>query len=129
MHHPWRAFRDLAHYTLCVAPLPVGVLARTDHAALTVTMAPDLQQVERRCSIEHERQHILDPNASERVVRRRTARVLLPNVHLIGDALVAAPDLSVAADDLWVDTDVLVERLESLHPAERHYLRRRLAEH
>lgn len=127
MHHPWRAFSALVDWTLQIAPLPVGLLAFTDHETRHVTLADDLEQVERRCSIEHERQHILDPEGSEEAVCRRTARVLLPEIRAVGEALAWAHDVAEAADELWVDEDVLIERLRGLHPAERHYLRRRLA--
>lgn len=136
MHHPWRAFRDLADWTLRWAQLPHGVWGLTDFRTRTVTLTLGMNQAERRCTIEHERQHILRGPVSstsyvareERIVDHNAARLLLPDVHRIGEALAWAHGLEEAAEDLWVDVDILRVRLEHLHPAERAYLRRRLAE-
>lgn len=61
-------------------------------------------------------------------VRRLAARMLLPDIRKIGEALAWAHTYTEAAEELWVDLDTLLDRLDSLHPAELHYLRRRLAE-
>lgn len=135
MHHPWRAFRDLTHIRLRWAKLPSGLYGYTDHEAGVVVLAEGLTQAERRCTIAHERQHILrGPVApawrarEEERVDREVARLLLPDIRVVGDALAWSRDPVVAADELWVDPDTLRARLRFLHPSERHYLMRRLDE-
>lgn len=133
MHHPWRAFRDLVDWTLEWAHLPPGVWGVTDFESRTVTLRHGLSQAERRCTIAHETQHILrGPCHStmeaweEATVDRHAARLLLPDVRAVGEALAWASCLDEAADELWVDTLILEARLRALHPAERAYLRQRL---
>lgn len=132
-HHPWRAFRELVDWTLLWAPLPTGTWGVTDFEAKTVTLKDDLNQVERRCTIAHETQHVLRGSVSaameareEEQVDRNAARLLLPDVHVVGEALAWAHSLDEAADELWVDVPTLEARLRSLHPSERAYLKRRL---
>lgn len=135
MHHPWRAFRELEEWTLRWAVLPFGIWGLTDFGDKTVTLAHGLTQAERRCTIAHETQHIhrgevpawRQPH-EEREVDRNVARLLLPDIYAIGEALAWATCNEEAADELWVDDLTLRARLDSLHPAERAYLKRRLAE-
>jgi hypothetical protein len=63
-------------------------------------------------------------------VDKAAARLLLPNIRAVGEALAWSVSVSVgeAADELSVDEPTLRTRLEHLHPAERAYLRRRLEE-
>jgi len=135
MHHPWRAFGRLVEWTVHFVELPAGVLGLTLYETKAVLMATGMTQVERRCTIEHERQHILRGPAApglesreELRVRKDAARILLPDVHCVADALVwAGGDVVEAADELWVDVATLEDRLRFMtHPAERTYLRRRL---
>lgn len=136
MHHPWRAFRDLVDWTLEWAHLPYGVWGLTDFDRRVVTLTHGMSQAERRCTIAHETQHVLRgpvPAAyvarEELVVDQNAARLLLPDVRVLGEELAWAHSLDEAAEQLWVDRDILRVRLEHLHPAERAYLRRRLEEH
>lgn len=92
-----------------------------------------MTQAQRRSTVLHECLHVergpvLSTLAAREELRveRETARLLLPDISDIGDALVWARDLAEAADDLWVDPQLLRCRLENLHPAERHYLHHRL---
>lgn len=135
VHHPWRAFRELVDWTLEWAHLPPGVWGVTDFETRTVTLRHGLNQAERRCTIAHETQHILrgpvPPSGEAReeaTVDRNAARLLLPDVRVIGEALAWATCLDEAADELWVDPLILAARLHALHPAEQAYLRRRLAD-
>lgn len=136
MHHPWRAFRSLVSWSLHWSDdLPEDMFGYTDHAAHRVVLAVGLTQVERRCTIEHERQHVIRGPVprhliarEERRADRDAARTLLPDVRTIGEALAWARDMEEAAFELWVDEPTLRCRLEHLHPAERHYLRARLEE-
>lgn len=136
LHHPWRVFRDLADWTLRWAWLPDDIWGETCHVTKTVTLHAGLNQAERRCTIAHEVQHIWRgpipagrEEFEEAIVDRRTARIMLPDIREVGDALAWSPNLYVAAHELWVDEFVLAERLQSLHPSEKAFLRRRLAEH
>lgn len=135
LHHPWRAFRSLTDWTLRWARLPDDVWGETCHETKTVTLHVDLTQAERRCTIAHEMEHIWRGEVphgreayEEAIVDRRTARVMLPDIREVGEALAFSPNLYDAANELWVDEFVLHERLTSLHPSERAYLRRRLEE-
>ncbi|SFI85153.1 ImmA/IrrE family metallo-endopeptidase [Nocardioides psychrotolerans] len=132
MYHPWGRFRDLAHFTLRWAHLPEGVLGVTDFDGKTVTLAHGLDQAERRSTIAHEVEHI-DRGWSPCTTREecqieRAAAQKLIGIRELGEALAWARDLEEAAEELWVDVPLLRVRLQHLHPAERAYLRRRLAD-
>lgn len=111
------------------------MLGYTDFVAGEVVLSLRLDQAQRRSTIEHERQHCLRgpvmPHMEareERVVDNLSSRLLLPDIARIGDAMVWTHSLAEAADELWVDEQMLKCRLEHLHPSERGYLRRRLEE-
>lgn len=129
--HPWRRLRDLAHVTLLWHDGgPMGV---TNFARQTISLRRGLSWAERRCTVQHEILHIergpvpvtLAGREEERV-RRETARLMLPDVRRIGEALAWAHSDAEAADELCVDVHVLRYRLRHLHPSERHYLTHRL---
>ncbi|UIU47041.1 hypothetical protein [Microcystis phage MinS1] len=132
--HPWRRFRHLAHIKLMRHDGgPAGV---TNFVAGTISLRRDLTQAERRTTILHECLHVERGPAlstlaarEELRVERETARLLMPDVRAIGEALAWATSLEEAADELWVDTQSLRVRLRYLHPAERGWLRRRLEDH
>jgi hypothetical protein len=68
---------------------------------------------------------------SEALFERRVSDIAcrrLIGIRDLGEALAWAHDVDEAADELWVDVDTLRARLDHLHPAERAYLRRRLAD-
>ena len=134
MHHPWRAFSYLTEWTLIVGGLPDGLMGLTCWRTRTVRLHADLLQVERRCTIAHEMQHIArgrpptEPVLAAReeaAVEQEAARLLI-DLQPLGEALAWSSNLAEVADELWVDADTLRIRLDHLHPAERHYLRRRL---
>lgn len=133
MYHPWRAFRALTDVRLRWAHLPDEMFGYTNYEANEVVLAHDLTQAERRCTIAHEVEHILrgpvPPHLIEReekAVDRNVARLLLPNIDEVADALAWANDIVTAAEELWVDEGTLKARLTYLHPAERAYLKNRL---
>lgn len=131
MYHPWGRLRDLAHFTLHREHLPEGVLGETDFDAKTVTLAIGLDQAERRSTLAHELEHI-ERGWSPCDVRtecqiERAAAVKLIGIRDLGEAMAWASGLEEAAEELWVDVPLLRARLAHLHPAERAYLRRRLA--
>lgn len=133
MHHPWRAFRNLVDWTLEWSDLPEGLLGYTNFDTKTVTLTNGMTQAERRCTIAHETQHIhrgggvCDVREEVRV-DLGAARLLLPDIRAIGEALAWSHTMEEAAAELWVDEVILRSRLEHLHPAERGYLKARLAE-
>lgn len=137
MHHPWRAFRALADWTLEWADLGDHDLGKTNHRTRKVTLNVGMTQAERRCTIAHETQHVLRGHVcgqassrEERIVNGTVAWLLLDDIRAIADEMVwHRCDLEQVAEALWVDEDTLRARLMNLHPAERHYLTRRLAEH
>ena len=122
----------MGDWTYYVADLPPGVAAATRWSDKTIWLRPGLSQVQRRCAIEHERQHALrgEPGLygkDEAAVRQATARALVPLDRLI-DAAKWTIDLHEAADALWVTPAVLRTRIEHLHPSERAEIRRALDE-
>ena len=112
-----------------------GDMGFTDHEASIISLRLGMSQAERRCTVLHEVLHAERGPALETLydreelrVRRETARLLLPDIKLVGEAMAWSLSTEEAADELWVDVGVLRDRLASLHPAERHFLRRRLEE-
>jgi hypothetical protein len=133
-HHPWRRFAELGDWTLRWAELPTGVMGLTCHQTRTVTLALGLSQAERRCTIAHETEHIargpVQPSAvprEERAIEQRVARLLIPSVGRIAEAMAwSGGHLETAADALWVDDYLLQVRLSTLTPPEHEHLALRL---
>lgn len=125
--HPWRALRALGHVRLYWRDdMPAHLRGATDGER--IWLRADLSQVERRCTLAHELEHVRRGHAScqpedvERRVRAAAARYLLPDPRVVAEALVwAACDVHEAAEVLWVTPRVLRDRLDArhLHPAER----------
>ena len=131
MPHPWRRLRELADVTLRWHQ--GGPMGWTHHASQTISLREGMTYEERRCSIQHELLHIGNgpqplglAGKEEESVRRETARIMLPNVRMVGEALAWSHTLEEAAYELDVDIYVLRKRLRHLHPAERAYLKQRL---
>ncbi|CAN7193416.1 hypothetical protein [Knoellia sp. LjRoot47] len=94
-----------------------------------------MTQVERRCVLAHELEHVrrdhrgCQPEPVERRVQAAAARYLLPDPHVVADALAwSRCHVGEAADVLWVTPRVLTHRLDPahLHPAERTIIVSRL---
>jgi hypothetical protein len=134
MIHPWRRLRAFTHIELRWHD--DGDMGETDHEEGWISIRRGMTQAERRCTVQHELIHVERGTTLEGVlndreelqVRRLTARSMLPDIRVVGEALAWARDHVEAADELWVDEAVLLDRLHGLHPAERHYLTRRLAQ-
>ena len=118
----------------CIGPGCRPTFSASPTSARTVTLDDRLLQAERRCTVAHEVEHIrlgpvpADPVLAAReeaAIDRAVARKLI-GIRELGDALAWASGLAEAAQELWVDEDTLAARLRHLHPAEVHYLRRRL---
>jgi len=133
--HPWGRFGALGRAWKLIRHNG-GVKGLTDFEDQTISLRIDLTWEERRCTILHETLHAergpaLDSfeEREELRVRKETARLLLPDVRVIGEALAwSGCRVREAAEELGVDTDTLWDRLDHLHPSERGYLRTRLAE-
>ena len=127
MPHPWRALRALSEVRLHWRDdMPASLRGATDGER--IWMRDDMTQVERRCVLAHELEHVrrghssCQPESVEAAVQSAAARYLLPDPHVVADALVwARGDVEAAADELWVTERVLRHRLDArhLHPAER----------
>jgi hypothetical protein len=131
--HPWRRLRELAHVRLLWHE--GGPPGWTDFEESTISLRRGLNQAERRSTVMHECLHVERgpvpmglADREELRVEKESARLLLPDVKVIGEALAWARDLSEAADELWVDEQMLRVRLRYLHPAERGWLKQRLEE-
>lgn len=136
MIHPWRRLRALADWELVRHSRHEDTdKGFTDHDRRQISLRDDLSWAERRCTVLHECLHaehgpVLDVHYDrhEQAVRRATARLMLPDVRAMGEALAWALSPNEAAEELGVDLGVLEDRVRWLHPAELHYLRRRLAD-
>lgn len=125
--HPWRDLRDhLPHMTVHWRTLPWPVSGCTD--GQRVWLHDGLSQVERRCVLAHELEHVRrghhegQPPAVERDVRQAVARYLLPDLGAVAGALAWAHDRAEAAEELWVTPGVLEDRLEGLTEEERAWM-------
>ena len=125
--HPWRDLRALAHVAIHFDELHPGVWGASD-GDCRIWMDRRLGQVERRCTLAHELEHLrrghrgCQDEKTESTVVAAAARYLLPDPRVVAEALVWAwGDLTVAAEELWVDEPTLRARLDArhLHPAER----------
>lgn len=115
------------------ADLPPGVRGTCDWNTKTIKIRPDLTWAQKRVTIAHELLHAergpfprwLEPR-EERQIDRQVARGLI-GIAALGEAIAAHPDdPHMVADELDVTVAMVWARVKSLHPAERHYLRRRL---
>lgn len=131
MWHPWKALRSMTGVTLhMTSELPAMVRAETD--GQSIFMSNELLQRERRSSLTHELEHLTRGDRScclpkdESRVRQAAAHKLI-SLDDLAAALAWTRDVGELAEELWCDEITVRTRLTHLHPAERHYLRRRLA--
>lgn len=129
-HHPWRAFGLLSDWKIeWTDDLPFGTWGHTLHEEKRVLLANGMDEAERRCTIEHERHHVLrgpvEPVLElreELIVDELAARKLMPSIRRIGHAIAAHnAQIERAAHELWVDETLLHVRLSSLQPGERRW--------
>ncbi|WDF32213.1 ImmA/IrrE family metallo-endopeptidase [Arthrobacter agilis] len=125
--HPWRELRAMPHITVEWVELPEGVDARTNGVD-RILMDKWLLQVERRCALAHELQHIRMGHRGhqcprvELVVRVIVARRLISLEDLIAARQWSGNDLWEMAEELWVTPEVLWDRLNHLDGKERDAL-------
>lgn len=138
--HPWRTLREMpeveVYWTRDSAVLD-GAQSWWYPQQSLIVMDSRLRQVQRRCALAHELAHrerddgpCSDDRSAWRqeVAADRYAARWLIDIEKLGDAIVWAHSLAEAADELWVTGHMLQVRLDALHPAERHHLRRRIDE-
>lgn len=111
-----------------------GHLGWCRHSTQEVSLQTGLTQAERRSTICHEILHLQRgpavcgyTDADEHAVSRDAARMLI-DIQDLGRALQWSADPDELADELWVDRETVETRLAYLHPSERHYLRRVVAD-
>jgi hypothetical protein len=134
--HPWRRLRALDGWELrWHRPEDDTDRGFTLFDEKVISLRSDLTWEERRCTVLHECLHAewgptlagVLADRQELRVRRETARLLLPSISEVGEALAWAHSLAEAAGELSVDVDVLLDRLHWLDPADRRYLHERTA--
>lgn len=124
--HPWRELRHLSNIRVDFKRLAPGVWGQNDGHRIWIHTG--LLQVERRCTLAHELEHIrrghrgCQPPAVEAEVHQAVARRLIPFDELL-NAWRWALTLDELADELWVDGPTLAIRLRHLHPSERTKLK------
>lgn len=129
--HPWRRLRHTPEITLVWHD--GGDAGWYDFETKTISLRRDLDQAERRSTLRHELEHHVRGAFTEADLEREevacelaAARDLIC-VRKLGEALAWATSIAEVAEELWVDEALVHLRMERLHPAERAYLRKRLA--
>lgn len=126
MWHPWRALRRLVNVDLILTRrLPIGVRGVTD--GQRIWLDDQQLQSERRSTLAHELAHIELGHTGECTpVEEAQARALaarwLIRMELLLDALAWTENLEELADELWVDLDTLMARLDGLTVEERQMI-------
>lgn len=127
MHHPWRELRNRGDgVVLHITRFTDGRTAATN-GNNAIWIDKDLNQVERRCAIQHEQAHMdlghtnCNGPREEQAARRLTAQKLIAWDALV-DVFKWAHTTFEAADELWVTPEVLEDRLRFLAPIERALL-------
>lgn len=125
MFHPWRTLRALDHVALSWEVMP-GRLGETNGFD-EIRMHPHQGQAQRRCTLAHELAHLELEHTEgcngrdEREARALAATWLIKVEHLVAAARWAR-SLEEAADELWVDVDTLLTRLDTLTDDEREQI-------
>lgn len=120
MHNPWRTIPP--HVTVEFASLPPPDSGRSDGVS-RIVLHKRLKQVERRCTLEHEKVHLERSDMGkcrpdrEKDIDRIVARRLVPFDGLV-DALVWTDVLDEVAHELWVTPKIARARIDLLRPAE-----------
>jgi hypothetical protein len=134
---PWRHLRE-NHPTITVYEyeLPGTYLGCTDHDKGLIYVDSRLNQAERRCTLAHEIGHLergpvpkqpLAAIREELAVDKWAAEKLIRVQDLIS-AFRWTSDLNEAAEELWVDQNMLLARLRWMSPADRTLLNTYLAD-
>lgn len=130
-HHGWWTIGFLPEWAVeYTDDLPPGKLGLTIHAEKRILIRDGLDVETRRSTIVHETGHVLRGEGSschelyeESLVERQAARLLLPSVRRIGEAMAwHHASYTLTARELWVDEKLLNARLSTLAPADRAWL-------
>ncbi|RCK68315.1 ImmA/IrrE family metallo-endopeptidase [Desertihabitans brevis] len=133
-HHPWRELRDHFGHVVVFWQAQHGLRRSATDGTWRIWMDPSLGQAGRRSALAHELEHLraghvgCQPPVVERHVRAMAAQRLLPCIRQVADAVVWARGcIDTAADELWVDRDTLLARVDRRHtpPMEVAYVRHR----
>jgi Zn-dependent peptidase ImmA (M78 family) len=133
MWHPWRTLCEtLPLFDVRFTSMPDGYDGSLDLENRIIWIERRLSQAQRRWTLTHELVHQErghDGHCDERVeesVDAEAARRLI-ELEDLADAAVWARTLYELAAELWVPPIAVVVRFDHMHPAERAYLRRRVA--
>jgi hypothetical protein len=124
MHHPWRRLRDdWPDWQVQFVNLPDGVRGYTDQEIRTIFVSRSLNQAGRRSTLAHETEHVLRGHTScdereDELVELAAARLMLPIGELVS-VFRWARNYTEAAEELWVDVDLLRCRIRHLDALER----------
>lgn len=136
MIHPWHRLRALQGWELrWHRPEDDPDAGFTLFDEKVISLRSNLTWEERRCTVLHECLHAergptlvgVLAEREELRVRRETARLLLPSVAEVAEALAWAHSVDEAAVELLVDVGVLLDRLRWLDATERAVLGARAA--
>jgi hypothetical protein len=114
-YHPWRNLR--AHPEIDVIWPEIEIFGQTD--GTTIQIDSRLGQTERRCTLEHEMQHVAaghrcgQSESMELSIRQVVARRLVP-ISILAQALAYSLNLDEVAEDVWVTREVLDDRMAYL---------------
>lgn len=131
-HHPWRTLRDQwPDWQVKFAVLPDGIHGCTDVELRTIWIDKRLGQAARRSTLAHEAIHAARgehecDDGDDALVEQAAAQILLPLDRLL-HVLPWATTVGEAAEELWVDVDMMRCRLDHLHPSERAAIKRAFA--
>lgn len=129
--HPWRRLRNLPQITLTWHD--GGDAGWYEFDTQTISLRRGMTQAERRSTLRHELEHHARGSFTEAEMEREEAACELAaardliDIRKLGEAMAWATSRAEVADELWVDEALVSVRLDHLHPAERAYLRHRLA--
>lgn len=119
MYHPWRTLPG--DVVVEHKPLPPRVRGRSK--GRTIELHDKLEQIERRCVLEHEKVHLErgDPGrcnpAVESAIDRIVARRLI-SFDQLAAAMAWTDQLPELADELWVTPEIAQARIDVLWPSE-----------
>lgn len=138
-YSPWAELTSLSHLELRREPPARGRLGEYLHHLNLIRLHPDLPRRQARAVLCHELRHHEFSDVGtlcgktkafqERRADGAAARLLV-DIRDLADAMVIHErHASAVAVELRVSLDVVQTRVDRLHPSERAYLKRRLAEH
>lgn len=132
-YNPWAELGAHPEWAVEFRKLPRGQRGRWHDAIRVLILDSDQSQAARRSTLAHELIHAErgDRGCDDGWFGRRQERTCdqlasrrLIALHDLARALQWSTDEHEVADELHVDVAMLRSRIEHLHPAEKHYLRR-----